>query len=164
MAALSAAVAPVAALSSEEQEHSVLRGSPVFTSLTLHTIATLMQRIDSAHSVEVERKKVIVQDFQRVSEVAQQRAIDGNDDFTPFLKTPPRVVDDDRGSTAAMRDFINLLFNQQQQQHRRSDGNTKSSIESCLQVHITAWMLSPEIDEAAVEADLRLLMQDTNSC
>ncbi|KAG7673362.1 hypothetical protein KSW81_006576 [Nannochloris sp. 'desiccata'] len=33
-----------------------------------------------------------------------------------------------------------------------------------LQVHITAWMLSPEIEEEAVQADLSVLTQDAASC
>ncbi len=121
-AALTAAVAPLSELALQEENDSLLHGSPVFTSLSLYIITGMFEKIETRYLAELERKQAVVEDFEISAIEAQKLA---------------------------------------------SNKESKASIECSegfLQVHITAWMLSPEVEDAAVQSDITLIKQDAASC
>lgn len=145
---LNGAVGQVAAIVQIEETQPMLRRGPVFTSLPLHTIAAMLQRVESMHASELEIKKVVVDDFRVACAEAQQRAAGGSNDS---LSQSRAQISSGSGSTGTANGIVGGSW-------------SLDRVESFLQVHITAWMLSPEIDEAGVEADLALITQDANSC
>ncbi len=126
-AALTEAIAPVLQVTLQEETESLLRGSPVFTSLPLHTIALLFKLIEKGYWAELVRKQAVVADFKSSAAEAQRRARDGGGDNSSGKK----------GLECS---------------------------EGFLQVHITAWMLSPDVNDAAVQADISIITQDAASC
>jgi len=131
---LAVAMAPLTELALQEENESLLHGRPVFTLLPLHTIAGMLSKIEKRYWAELERKKAVVEDFQTSAVEAQKVA------------------------AGIIQRSSETIF-----PTKEGKGPLECS-EGFLQVHITAWMLSPEIEEAAVQADMIVLTQDAASC
>ena len=133
-AGFSDAVAPLRDLDQQEESDSLLHKTPVFTTFSLHTITTMFEGIEKKYLAELERKKTVVQDFLRSAAKAEN-----------FVAT---ATSNESNSGTSLKGVSSSI----------------ECTEGYLQVHITAWMLSPEVEDAAVQADLALIKQDAASC
>ena len=163
LCSLSEAVSQVTAISQIEDSQPMLRGGPVFTSLTL--ITTMLQRIESMYEAELAIKKVVAEDFRNACAQAEQRANTSSPNSFKYLSNLSNTSKQLSSSTDN-RTSANSTISANSTSGQISNGGSRSGdeVESFLQVHITAWMLSAEIDEGGVEADLAFITQDANSC
>jgi hypothetical protein len=135
---LTAAMTPLTELALQEESESLLHGNPVFTLLPLHTISGMLENIEKQYWAELEKKKAVVDDFQTSAVEAQKLAAAAAAGITHTSSKSIFPIKEGKGPRECTEGF--------------------------LQVHITAWMLSPEIEEAAVQATMVELTHDAASC
>eukprot|EP00887_Chlorella_sp_A99_P007678 scaffold20.g7678.t1 len=136
---MAVAAASLEELMQREAEAPVLGAGPVFAGLPLALVAHMLREVHAMHEAELAVKRAVVRGFE------QQAA--GDPDTAPRIGQA-RHIGSSGGGGGRERMRPATATDEEERLRRR------------LQVYLSAWLLSPEVDGARVDTHLAALDED----